>query len=178
MRILFFATPALGHLLPLLPLARAARDRGHDAAVLTAKPLSSQLDTGIELLSAGPMPDVLFAEVRRRCGADPTTDPRPEVVAEFFAGTRVDLTFEQALAAAKAWQPDLIVFECCDFVGPLVTAVLRSERKLAYGSFVPLRRVVNALRIRPWLLILLFQTTPIFARSARRWPSCAGAIPI
>src|SRR5271165_1104684 len=145
MRILFFATPALGHLLPLLPLVRAARDRGHDSAV---------------------------------CGADPTTDPRPEVVAEFFAGTRVDLTFEQALAAAKAWQPDLIVFECCDFVGPLVTAVLRSERKLAYGSFVPLRRVVNALRIRPWLLILLFQTTPIFARSARRWPSCAGAIPI
>jgi len=134
MRILFFATPALGHLLPLLPLARAARDRGHDAAVLTAKPLSSQLDTGIELLSAGPMPDVLFAEVRRRCGADPTTDPRPEVVAEFFAGTRVDLTFEQALAAAKAWQPDLIVFEYCDFVGPLVTAVLRCpSAKLAYG---------------------------------------------
>jgi UDP:flavonoid glycosyltransferase YjiC (YdhE family) len=37
MRILFSTTPALGHLLPLLPLARAARGHGHDVAVLTAQ---------------------------------------------------------------------------------------------------------------------------------------------
>jgi hypothetical protein len=120
MRILFSATPALGHLLPLLPLARAARARGHDAAVTSAQPLSSQLDAGIEMLSAGPTLEVLLTEVRRRCGTDQSIDTRPEFVAEFFAGTRVDLTFEQSLAAAKVWQPDLIVHEYCDFVGPLV----------------------------------------------------------
>jgi quinol monooxygenase YgiN len=37
---------------------------------------------------------------------------------------------------------------------------------------------VSPPRIRPWLLILLFQSTPIFVRSARRCPSCAGAIAI
>ena len=134
MRILFSTTPALGHLLPLLPLARAARDHGHDVGVLTAQPLSSHLDAGFEMLPAGPTADVLLTEARRRCGADPTDGTRPEVVAEFFAGTRVDLTFDQALPAATVWQPDLIVYEYCDFVGPLVAAVLRCPAmKLAYG---------------------------------------------
>ena len=138
MRILFSTTPALGHLLPLLPLARAARDHGHDVAVLTAQPLSSHLDADFEMLPAGPTVDVLLTEVKRRCGGDPSdgtdSEPDPERVAEFFAGTRVDLTFDQALPAAKVWQPDLIVYEYCDFVGPLVATVLQCPAtKLAYG---------------------------------------------
>ena len=134
MRILFSATPALGHLLPLLPLAHAARALGHDAAVTTAQPLSSQLEAGIEMLSAGPTLEMLLTEVRRRCGTDQSIDSRPEFMAEFCAGTRVDLTFEESLAAAKVWQPDLIVHEYCDFVGPLVAAALRCPvAKLAYG---------------------------------------------
>ena len=36
MRILFSSVPQHGHLLPLLPLARAFQDRGHEVAVLTA----------------------------------------------------------------------------------------------------------------------------------------------
>jgi hypothetical protein len=138
MRILFSTTPALGHLFPLLPLARAARDNGHDVAVLTAQPLSSHLDADFEMLPAGPTVDVLLTEVKRRCGADlsdgTNSEPDPQFVAEFFAGTRVDLTFDQALAAAKVWRPDLIVYECCDFVGPLVATVLQCPAtKLAYG---------------------------------------------
>lgn len=117
MRILFSTTPALGHLLPLLPLARAARGHGHDVAVLTAQPFSSHLDAGFEMLPAGPTVDVLLTEVRHRCGTDPSGGTDSEPVAEFFAGTRVDFTFDQALPAAKVWQPDLIVYEYCDFVG-------------------------------------------------------------
>jgi len=139
MRILFSTTPVLGHLLPLLPLTRAARGHGHDVAVLTAQPFSSHLDAGFEMLPAGPTVDVLLTEVRRRCGTDPSggtdSEPDPEHVAEFFAGTRVDFTFDQALPAAKVWQPDLIVYEYCDFVGPLIGAVLHCPAtKLAYGE--------------------------------------------
>jgi len=46
------------------------------------------------------------------------------------------------------------------------------------GPFVPLRRVLTAMMIRPWLLIPLFPSAPIFVRSAPRWLSCAGAIAI
>jgi UDP:flavonoid glycosyltransferase YjiC (YdhE family) len=101
--------------------------------VLTAQPLSSHLDADFEMLPAGPTVDVLLTEVKRRCG-DPSDGTDPERVAEFFAGTRVDLTFDQALPAAKVWQPDLIVYEYCDFVGPLVATVLQCPAtKLAYG---------------------------------------------
>ncbi|MBV8999534.1 MAG: hypothetical protein JO304_10760, partial [Solirubrobacterales bacterium] len=134
MRILFSSSPFAGHLFPLLPLARAAREGGHDIAVLTSEPLAPTLDPGIEVLPAGPMPDVLLAEVTRRKGTDPTRDNAPEIVAELFAGTRVDLGFEPALEAAERWRPDLIVFEQCDFIGPLVAAALGCQSAfLAYG---------------------------------------------
>jgi len=48
----------------------------------------------------------------------------PELIAEFFAGIRVDATYDQALAAARAWNPDLVVGEVYDFVGPLVAVRL------------------------------------------------------
>ena len=111
MRILFSSSPFAGHLFPLLPLARAAHAGEHDIAVLTSEPLAPALDPSIEVLPAGPMPDMLLAEVARRTGTDPTRDNAPEIVAELFAGPRVDLGFEQALAAAERWRPELAGFE-------------------------------------------------------------------
>ncbi|MFD6445635.1 glycosyltransferase [Promicromonospora sp. NPDC060204] len=138
-RILFSSTPAHGHLLPLLPLARAFRDRGDQVAVLTAAAFAPLLDAeGIELLPAGPTADVLFAESGRRTGVDAAADPRPEAVADFFAGTRVDLTADDAVAAARGFAPDLIVAEALDFVGPLVAAALDVPfATMAFGPAIP-----------------------------------------
>src|SRR5688500_13435227 len=139
MRILFSSVPQHGHLLPLLPLARAFRDRGHEVAVLTAAGMAPVLaPQGLELLAAGPLPDVLFAEVARRTGADPATAPTPDSVAEFFAGTRIDLTADEALAASKDFRADLVVAELCDFVGPLVAASTDTPvATLAFGPPLP-----------------------------------------
>ena len=139
MRILFSSTPAHGHLLPLLPLARAFRDRGDQVAVLTTGAFAPLLDAeGIELVAAGPTADVLFAESGRRTGVDAAADPRPEAVADFFAGTRVDLTADDAVAAARAFAPDLIVAEALDFVGPLVAAALGvPHATMAFGPAIP-----------------------------------------
>ena len=49
-RILFSPTPTPGHLLPLLPLARAARVHGHDVAFLTGAGVT--VDPG---LRSGPL---------------------------------------------------------------------------------------------------------------------------
>ncbi|MFI2365247.1 glycosyltransferase [Promicromonospora sp. NPDC019610] len=138
-RILFSSTPAHGHLLPLLPLARAFRDRGDQVAVLTAAAFAPLLDAeNIKLLPAGPTADVLFAESGRRTGVDAAADPRPEAVADFFAGTRVDLTADDAVAAARAFAPDLIVAEALDFVGPLVAAALDVPvATMAFGPAIP-----------------------------------------
>ncbi|MEO3773833.1 nucleotide disphospho-sugar-binding domain-containing protein [Micromonospora sp. B9E7] len=139
MRVLFSNVPAFGHFLPLLPLARAFRRQGHEVAVVTAAGMTPLIaPEGIEVLPAGPMPDVLFAEVGRKLGLNPATEPTPEAVAEFFAGVRVDLTADEALAQAKSWQPDLIISEMVDFVGPLVATSLGVPlATLAFGPSVP-----------------------------------------
>ncbi|MFD4641043.1 nucleotide disphospho-sugar-binding domain-containing protein [Lentzea sp. NPDC058436] len=140
MRILFSSVPQHGHLLPLFPLARAFRERGHEVAVLTAAGMAPVVAAqGLGHLAAGPLPDVLFAEVARRTGADPAGAPTPESVAEFFAGTRVDLTADEALAVAADFRPDLVVAEACDFVGPLVAAAAGAPvATLAFGPPLPL----------------------------------------
>ncbi|QMU77263.1 glycosyltransferase family 1 protein [Streptacidiphilus sp. PB12-B1b] len=126
MRILFSSTPAYGHLLPLAPLIRAALAQGHQAAVLSGAGMSGAMAEelpGVPLLAAGPMPEVFVAETARRTGKD-VFNPAPEVVGELFAGVRLDLTLPQALPAARAWAPDLVVAEYYDAVGPLLAAVL------------------------------------------------------
>ncbi|MGW2350819.1 glycosyltransferase [Actinacidiphila glaucinigra] len=126
MRILMFNTPLTGHFLPLLPLARALRTQGHDVAFVSAAAMADPVGAeGFEFIPAGPSVDVAIAEVTRRTGANLMTDPSPALVAEFFAGARVDLGVDEALTGARAWEPDLVVSEHCDFVGPLVAAVLK-----------------------------------------------------
>jgi UDP:flavonoid glycosyltransferase YjiC (YdhE family) len=138
-KIIVSATPLHGHLLPLLPLARALRDRGNEVAVLTSGGVRSVVDSeGFRLLPAGPMPDALLAEVRARTGTDPVANPTPASVAEFFAGVRVDRTADEALAAAREFAPDLVVREISDYVGPLVAAARDVPMAtLAYGPARP-----------------------------------------
>ncbi|MEU4092623.1 glycosyltransferase [Streptomyces sp. NPDC026673] len=126
MRILVFNTPLTGHFLPLLPLARALRAQGHTVAFVSAAGMAGSVEPeGFELIPAGATTDTAIAEVTRRTGRNLMTDPSPELIAEFFAGARVDLSLDEALAGARAWVPDLIVSEHCDYVGPLVAAVLK-----------------------------------------------------
>ncbi|MFI0467188.1 glycosyltransferase [Saccharopolyspora sp. 5N102] len=139
MRVLFSTTPQHGHLLPLLPLARAFQNRGDDVAVLTSGTLQPVLEPeGLHLLSAGPTATELLAEVSTRTGVDAAHDPTPEAVGEFFAGARIDLTADDALAAAKDFRPDLVIREICDYVGPLVAAAHAVPiAGLAFGPALP-----------------------------------------
>jgi UDP:flavonoid glycosyltransferase YjiC (YdhE family) len=155
MRILLSGVPAFGHLLPLAPLAAAAHRAGHEVRLLTSGGMTDLISADIPdapLLSAGPMPDVLFAEVARRFeGSDPARNPQPETVADFFAGSRVDLSVDEAIEKARAFAPDFIIAEATDFVGPMVAAALDVPWSvLAFGPAVPdeftapMRDVVSA----------------------------------
>lgn len=98
------------------------------------------------------MPDAMYADVARRTGAVPTPDPRrTHIVAEYFAAARVDLSATEVLAVARAWQPDLVVGEWCDFAGPLVARALdvpasrlqsTDGGRLMYSHFALLERQI------------------------------------
>jgi UDP:flavonoid glycosyltransferase YjiC (YdhE family) len=121
-RILFSSVPAAGHLLPLVPLADAAADAGHDVAFLSAADMTGYLGARA-LLPAGPDSPTMLAETARRTGGGNARHPG-EAAVENFAGVRIDLTFDAALDQARRYAPDLLVCEAVDFVGPMVAAVL------------------------------------------------------
>ncbi|MFI0544961.1 glycosyltransferase [Streptomyces sp. WSLK1-3] len=121
MRILFSAVPAGGHALPLLPLAGAVRAAGHEVAILSNAETAPLLRP-FPVLIAGPTLGEQMAETERRTGQHPS-QPGPAAV-EMFAGTRVDLTYEEALREATAYRPELIVCEPFDYVAPTIASAL------------------------------------------------------
>jgi len=123
MRVLFSSAPLHGHLLPMMPLARAFAARGHVVGVLTAASGVPAVEPeGFDLLVAGPSTEEVITESVRVTGTDPRLRDGGNSDAYLFGGARVDLAAEASLAATAEWKPDLVVHEIVDCVGPLVAA--------------------------------------------------------
>lgn len=135
MRILLSAVPAFGHVLPVLPLARAARAAGHEVALLT-HPSMGVAAPSIPLLAAGPDAAESLAEVHRRTGGDPMSDVAAFAV-EFFVENAMNLGADDALARAREFRPDLVVAEMSDYLGQFVAAAL-GVPWAAHGATLPL----------------------------------------
>lgn len=125
-KILFTAVSAHGHVLPLGPLMQAALDDGHDVALIASEGLrglvESELPAGVTLLAAGPMPFELATTAAERTGGD-VMQPSIEGIGETFGGVLVDLSLPEALPLARAWQPDVVVADQYNTVGPLIAAI-------------------------------------------------------
>jgi hypothetical protein len=113
MRILLTSCPGVGHLLPLLPLARAARDRGHDVRIAAgASLLPIVARAGFAALPAGP--DSLGDVARSIPALAGLTGRKRAVVMvrEGFAGRIARSVADDLLSAfADGWRPDIIVRE-------------------------------------------------------------------
>lgn len=157
MRILFSAVPQHGHLLPMLPLASAARAAGHETAVVTHATMTEAL-APLRVLSAGPDMAEMGAEHGRReqersrgAVVDPGAD---DVGLRFLFGTRLDLTADDAIRVARDFGPDLVVTDPLDAVGPVVAATLgvpwavhafgpTSTEMVGLAPSVPLQQVMD-----------------------------------
>jgi UDP:flavonoid glycosyltransferase YjiC (YdhE family) len=112
MRIAFVTNPALGHVLPLLPLALAARDAGHDVLVLGGTSIRDAVErVGLRHVAAGPpdLPSVL-ARVPERAGLS----GRRLAAATWkgaFAGILAPALADATLELARDWPPDLVIHE-------------------------------------------------------------------
>ena len=140
MRLLISVTPAFGHLLPVVPLARAALAHGHQVGILTSAGMADTVATelpGAEHLPAGNMPDEFSDEAQRRTGKV-VMQPTPEVIGEIFGGTRLEAALDTALSAAQQWRPDTVIAEAFDTVGPAVAAALDIPwHQIALGPALP-----------------------------------------
>src|SRR5512140_3506769 len=112
MRIAFSTHPALGHWLPMVPLALAARDAGHEIVVLSGSSLADAIArNGLPHFVAGPADfRTAFAKGPERAGL---TGRRLAAVTWglAFGGVIAPEMAEGLLALARDWRPDLVVHD-------------------------------------------------------------------
>lgn len=112
MRILVSSSPGVGHLLPLLPIARAAAAGGHEVLVAVGAGLAPIVQAaGFRHLPVGPatmdevaasIPDLAGLTGRRRAVA---------MFQQAFCGAIAAGIADDIRTLADTWRPDLIVHE-------------------------------------------------------------------
>ena len=113
MKVLFSAWPGYGHLLPMMPLARAAQRAGHQVLVTTGPDLADVTrEFGLEFRPTG----MTAAEVYAAAPNDVTVDALPPeqrvaFAARYLFGPAALSRAIDLLDIVPAWQPDLVVHD-------------------------------------------------------------------
>ena len=129
MRILFAATPLIGHLFPMIPLAQRLRDRGHDVLVASGGAAVAAVDGDIDAVDVAPGIGNVRAVVRG-LGLHPVLAARsasgradPRGGAHVFAVMNRPM-IAPLTRAAERFQPDLVVHEPFAAAAAIVAARL------------------------------------------------------
>ncbi|MGN9767323.1 nucleotide disphospho-sugar-binding domain-containing protein [Micromonospora sp. SD12] len=129
MRVLVVSAPLIGHVAPLLPLAAALRDAGHEVLVATAADGLRAVRPGLASRDVAPGFD--FGRIARRVLLRHPLIARAELAGT--AGTRGagllfgavnDQLADAVVALAGQWRPDLVVHEPFAVAGALAAATL------------------------------------------------------
>ncbi|WP_343450900.1 nucleotide disphospho-sugar-binding domain-containing protein [Micromonospora oryzae] len=159
MRVLVVSAPLIGHVFPLLPLALALRNAGHEVLVATGAEGMAAARSGLPVRDVVPGFD--FGRIARSVLLRHPLVGRAEVAGT--AGTRgAALLFGQVndeladglVALAESWRPDLVLYEPFAVAGALAAARLdvpavRHENSLFDGRElvrVTAARLTGALR--------------------------------
>jgi hypothetical protein len=142
-RILFSSTPLDGHFRPMVPLARALRERGHAIAVATEHGWHALVEAeGLEALAAGrPHHDAWqhVVDVHGDALGPALDDLGAEIFALLFAEGHAHHKAPALADVAERWEADAIVFESGDLAGPAVAAALGIRAvHHSWGPMIPL----------------------------------------
>lgn len=124
MRALCTCLPGHGHFLPMVALARALADAGHDVAFATAADFGPKIErAGFATFPAGvSMPDQLVraAQAYPEAHAMPYGKARFEAfVPRMLAGVAAPARAAGVAEAIDAWRPDVVVHEETELGGPV-----------------------------------------------------------
>jgi UDP:flavonoid glycosyltransferase YjiC (YdhE family) len=126
MRILITTWPAHGHLLPLIPLARAAERAGHEVVVASgAEGVAEAQRRGLETWDVGPSraeADEAFRAAVPDIGAVPPEQRVPTVISGMF-GAAAGRRAAELVPRTKRWRPDLIVHPVTELAGSIAAAL-------------------------------------------------------
>jgi UDP:flavonoid glycosyltransferase YjiC (YdhE family) len=134
MKILFSAWPGYGHLLPMVPLVRAAQRAGHDVTIATGPDLTSYASTlGVSTVAAGPS----AADSYSRLPGHVTISRLPPEEQSRFAATHLFGAASAVRASDltvlwSSWTPDLVVHDPLE-LGAAAVAVTAGTAHVTHG---------------------------------------------
>ena len=126
MRVLFTTMAQLGHFHPLVPIARAVAEAGHEVAFACAPAFQPTVEAaGFRALPAGfdrrgRAQDTLFPGRRQHAGPGIAYWAIPHVIIGVYAATMVP----DLLTICQEWPPDLIVRDSLEFGGCVAAETL------------------------------------------------------
>jgi len=142
MRVLFTCVGAYGHFHPLVPLAQALADAGHEVAFATNQAFGVRVQhAGFEAIPAGVNEDVALAEFNKRF------PERADAEGEAQGGGRFVRMFTDIITPAmlidlaaicRSRKPDLLIHEEGEYAGP-IAATLSEIPYVNHGWGSPLR---------------------------------------
>lgn len=122
MRVLATCLPGYGHFHPMVPLARALQDAGHEVAFATEARFCPRVTAaGFRAFPAGIGPGKVFERALALTGAAPPEDTS-RFGAQMFAAVAAPAKMPELIAAVDAWRPDLVVYDVTDYAGPVAAA--------------------------------------------------------
>ncbi|MET9633996.1 nucleotide disphospho-sugar-binding domain-containing protein [Lentzea sp. NPDC006480] len=186
MRVLFGGVPAAGHLFPLIPLAQALRQAGHEVVVVSLDGAESLV---ADLPFAGPAPGVDWRRTIRALGAARLPDEMARTVEtnsadrEAFVALAAlvnDEVAESVAAFASSWRPDVVVYEYL-FPAAAAAATLLGvpavRHDLGFTEIAPLHAVMTKHMSVPMGEVLSLDVAPpsMVGGQSRGWPLRPGA---
>lgn len=162
MRVLVSAVPAIGHIAPLLDLARAIQVAGHDVRFATHPQRHGLVaEADLRPIAAGMSSIEMTNERRRRW---PATDRQPatEWATRMWAQIMAPSTLADLRQIIEDWPPHLVVHDEGDYAGPVAAAAAGIPWVThAWGS--PLRPVSELIELE--------------ALTSELWASCDLEVP-
>jgi UDP:flavonoid glycosyltransferase YjiC (YdhE family) len=124
MKLLFVTFPAPSHYFPMVPLAWACRCAGHDVLVACPPSFTGVVTrSGLPAVATGPEPDLAAPWKSNPSQETSPAELRHARAMAMFTMAAAE-TAGQTVEFARAWRPDLIVYEPRAYAGPLTADAL------------------------------------------------------
>ena len=124
MRVLFSSTRGTGHLLPLLPYAKALVAKGHEVLVAGPGELREPLlGAGLPHAPFGHPGDESLAPFWARLKTVPAEEQAAIFIREIFAGANSRAAYPSLLETVRTWRPQLIVRDSVEFAALVAAEV-------------------------------------------------------
>src|SRR4249920_31010 len=127
MRALLTCRPLAGHYRPMLPLARALADAGHDVAFASGEPVVGEAEAeGFTAFCVGLAPgsvEPLSQRVRDLAASLLPSQVRTFVFTELFVRVELEPRANDLLNIVEQWAPHVVVHDVAEFAAPLVATM-------------------------------------------------------